>query len=244
MDCLEFRRLIGTDPRLSSTNPEARAHLDGCPRCADALTRAQAFETQLARAFAVAVPEGLADRVLFAQLTQERRRRRGGFRYGLIGLAAAACLAIVVGVVERGRGIAKPLSDLVVAHVFGEERPALDKRTLVAPDAVERAFADRGVRLQTVPAGITYVHECPVGDYRTVHMVMRENDRPISVIYVTQRRMPDASDFRSGAMRGREVPIADGTLVMLADSDARFDALAQEWRQAIEGSPEIAAGSP
>ena len=98
MDCLEFRRLLGSDPRVADA--AARAHLETCPRCQDAYARAQAFEARIAQAMAVAVPEGLADRILLNQLTNERQRRASGFRYGWIALAAAASLAIAVGIVR------------------------------------------------------------------------------------------------------------------------------------------------
>ncbi|MGH8172776.1 MAG: DUF3379 family protein, partial [Rhodanobacteraceae bacterium] len=70
MDCLEFRRLLGSDPRVASA--AARAHLETCPRCRDAYARAHAFEGRLSQALSVPVPEGLADRILLHQLTGER----------------------------------------------------------------------------------------------------------------------------------------------------------------------------
>jgi hypothetical protein len=241
MDCLEFRRLLGSDPRVADA--AARAHLETCPRCQDAYTRAQAFETRLAQAMTVALPEGLADRILLTQLTAERQRRKGGMRYGWIALAAAAALVIAIGVVRReGTFGGTSLPDLVVAHVNGEERPALQLREPVAAGTVERAFADRGVHLASVPDGISYVHKCPVGDYRTVHMVM-PRDVPVSVLYVTSYRAPEVTNFARGALSGREVPIAGGTLVMVAENAGSFDALEHTWRDAIEGPAETAAGS-
>jgi hypothetical protein len=240
MDCLEFRRLLGSDPRVA--DPAARAHLETCPRCQDAFARAQAFEAHIAGALAVAVPEGLADRLLLAQLTAERQRRRG-FRYGWIALAAAAALVVAVGLARREGTFASSLPDLVVAHVNGKERPALALRAPVPSSEVENAFAERGVQLASVPSGISYVHKCPVGDYRTVHMVMPKDDRPVSVVYVTQYRAPGAVNFERGALHGREVPIADGTLVMLAENASSFDAIEHDWRDAIEGSARIATGS-
>ena len=241
MDCLEFRRLLGIDPRV--TGAEARAHLDTCPRCADAVARAQAFDARIARAMTIAVPEGFADRILLAQLTAERHRPNRRLRYGWIALAAAACLVVAIGVVRYTRAPAS-LPDLVVGHVNGEERNVLGNRTPVSSDDVARAFADRGVPLKSVPAGITYVSECPVGAYRTVHMVMPQDDQPVSVVYVTRHRVPAIAEFERGALHGREVPIADGTLVLLGENASRFDQLEHVWHDALEGTAAIAAGSP
>jgi hypothetical protein len=241
MDCLEFRRLLGSDPRV--TDAAAREHLEKCPRCQEAYSRAHAFDARIAQAMTIALPEGLADRILFAQLTGERQRRTIGFRYGWIALAAAAALVIAIGIVRREGTFGTSLPDLVVKHVNGEERPALQLRTPVPSNTVESAFADRGVHLASVPDGISYVHKCPVGSYRTVHMVMPRDDQPVSVVYVTGYRAPGATDFERGSLHGREVPIAGGTLVMVADNAGSFDSLEHDWRNAIEGPAETAAGS-
>lgn len=242
MDCLEFRRLLGSEPR--ATDPAARAHLEQCPRCQEAYSRAQAFDARIAQAMTIALPEGFADRILLAQLTGERQRRRVGFRYGWIALAAAAALVIAIGIVRREGASGSSLSDLVVEHVNGEERAALELRTPVAASAVESAFADRGVHLASVPEGISYVHKCPVASYRTVHMVMPRENQPVSVLYVTSYRAPATTNFEHGSQQGREVPIANGTLVMVAENASSFDALEHVWRDAIEGPADIAAGSP
>lgn len=242
MDCLEFRRLLGSEPRV--TDATARQHLESCPRCQEAYARAQAFDARVAHAMTVALPEGFADRILLTQLTGERRRRAIGFRYGWVALAAAAALVIAIGVVRREGSVGTSLPDLVVEHVNGEERPALELRAPVPAKAVESAFADRGVHLASVPDGISYVHKCPVGSYRTVHMVMPREDQPVSVVYVTSYRAPGVTNFERGALRGREVPIANGTLVMVADNAGSFDSLERVWRNALEGPAETAAGSP
>ncbi|GAA0712550.1 DUF3379 family protein [Dokdonella soli] len=242
MDCLEFRRLLGSDPRV--TDRAAREHLDACPFCADAHARAQAFESRLSNALAVPIPDGLADRILLAQLTGTRQRERTNRRRtAWIALAAVACMALAIGVVRYERAPPATLADLVVQHINGEERDALQLTAAVPAAEVERAFADRGVHLVSVPRDVSYVSECPVGAYRTVHMVMPENGAPVSVVYVVDHRIADDRDFRRDAMVGREIPIANGTLVLAAQSADRFDAIEHTWRDAIEGRPQIAAGS-
>lgn len=245
MDCLEFRRLLGIDPHVGDR--AAREHLDGCPFCADAHARAQVFEARLAAAMNVPVPDGLADRILLAQLTGERQRRGSNrARLGWIVLAAAASLVLAVGLLRQWETASQPLSQLVAKHVTGpHERDALS-RTVSLPEAdVRKAFADRGVQLASVPDGVAYVSECPVGDYRTVHMVMPRSDGPISVVYVTQHRAKASADFERDGLKGREVPIANGTLFLLAHSSDGFGELERRWYEALEGPPRItAAGAP
>jgi hypothetical protein len=242
MDCLELRRQLGTDPRLP--DPAARAHLEACPGCRDAHARAHAFDARIAQALAVGVPEGFADRVLLAQLTAERQRPAGrGFRYGWIALAAAAALVVAIGVMRRPGSVGPSLPDLVVAHVTGEEREALDLRAPLPSAEVSRAFADRGVTLASVPPDVSYVQKCPVGGYKTVHMVMPRDNEAVSVIYVTKYRAKGVTTFERQGLHGREVPIADGTLVMVAVNTAPFDGLEHAWRDALQGPAQTAAGS-
>jgi hypothetical protein len=189
------------------------------------------------------VPDGLADRILLAQLTGERQRRRSNrARTTWIALAAAACLVVAIGILRRPHSAPASLSDLVAAHVTGPyERDAL-RRQAALPDAmIKHAFVDRGIELASVPSGISYVSECPVGDYRTVHMVMPRNGEPVSVVYVTRHRVPVSADFQRDGLAGREVPIGDGTLVMLAQNSDSFGALEGSWRDALEGPPKLAA---
>ena len=243
MDCLELRRQLGTDPRLP--DPAARAHLEACPGCRDAHARSLAFDARIAQALAVGVPEGFADRVLLAQLTAERQRPGGRrMRYGWIALAAAAALVVAIGISRRQAGVGKSLPDLVVAHVTGEERDALELRAPLPSADVARAFSDRGVTLASVPPDVSYVQKCPVGGYRTVHMVMPRDNEPVSVVYVTRYRAPGVTSFERGGLHGREVQIADGTLVMVAASAAPFDGLEHAWRDALQGPAQTAAGSP
>jgi hypothetical protein len=245
MDCLEFRRRLGVDPHANDR--QAREHLQSCPFCAEAFARAQAFEARLASALTVTVPDGLADRILLAQLTGERRQRSSRrARLGWIALAVAVSLALAIGLRQRQGAVAAPLAQLVAEHVTGShEREALSRTAALPAEDVRKAFADRGVALASVPEGVAYVSECPVGDYRTVHMVMPRGGEPVSVLYVVQHRVAAATDFERAGLRGREVPIRDGTLVMLAKDSDSFGALERAWHDAIDGPPGLsAAGAP
>jgi len=241
MDCLEFRRRLGSEPQV--VDAEARAHLGGCAACAAAAAAALAFEARLTNALAVAVPGDLASRILAAQRADVVKPRQPRPRLGWIALAAAASLVLAVGVVRYQRE-ANALPNLVAAHVTSpDEHAALALQAPVPRNEVEQAFADRGVKLAEAPPQVVYVAECGIGRWPSVHMVSAGEGGPVSVVYVVRERAAASKDFHRDGLVAREVPIADGTLFMLAQSGQRFDALEHAWRDAIEGLPKVAAGS-
>ena len=109
MNCVEFRRQLGVDPQSNAA--EFARHRAECPRCAEAAGRAGEFERGLTRALNIEVPPQLADSILLAQATAERRRRASMRRGGIFALAAS--LALAVGVVGM-RAEAKSLPALAV----------------------------------------------------------------------------------------------------------------------------------
>lgn len=243
MDCLEVRRQLGCEP--ARVEDALQQHLADCAECAAAADEAQAFERRLDAALAVPLPDGLAARILAAQQAQPvasgGRLRRGAW----LSFAAAAALLLAVGIVlQRQRAGATGLPDLVAAHVSGpHEHAALALTTPVAPAEVVQAFADRGVTLAAAPpADVAYVSECPIGRWKSVHMVMPQAGGPVSVVYVVDHRVGAQAAFHRGGLDGREVPLAGGTLVLVARDDARFDAVERDWRNAIEGAPAGAIG--
>ncbi|WP_426661825.1 DUF3379 family protein [Rhodanobacter aciditrophus] len=245
MDCLEFRRRLGAEPQ--SRDPALLAHRRDCPACAAAWERAQAFEHELLAALDVPVPDGLAERVLLAQATGERRQQTARRRHLGYALAASVLLALGVGGYAWRQHDARSLPALAVAHMPGEIH-SLDLVRPVTAQAVAAGFADRGVQLRgPLPAGVTYVHDCPVGPYKTVHLVSRVDNMPVAVLYVPGKQVARARDFHRDGWQGRIVPLQHGTLVMLTDRQGArpFDAVAQGWRVAIDGMGTAqAAGAP
>lgn len=229
MNCVEFRRQLAIDPHASAA--DFVQHRAECPRCAEAHARALTFENGLARALNVAVPAQLAEAILFAQTTAERRRRTGLRRISMFAVAAALVLAIgVVGM----RAEAKPLSVQAVEHLRKEE-DVLVLTKPIAADEVSEVFAKRGVVLKQVPDDISFVAPCPVGEHRSVHVVMPTADGPVTVIYVADQKLAAAEDFERDGLRGRSMPVGNGTLILLAKSSAEFARIGNLWRAAIAG---------
>lgn len=235
MNCLEFRRELNIHPQ--SNDADFVAHARECPRCAQAQADALAFEATLARALAIPTPPNLAESILLAQATQQRRESQRWRRSsGWLALAAAAVLAVGVGWrVTR----AQPLGDAAIAHMLGQEAPALAYTAPVADAAVRKAFAERGIDLAKVPADISYVQCCPVGKFKSVHMVMPRANGPVTVMYLVDDHAGQSTDFSHAGWMGRSVPMAHGTLVMIGHDAGQFDQVQQIWNAALQTATRI-----
>lgn len=235
MNCLEFRRELNIHPQ--SSDADFVSHARACARCAQAQADALAFEASLGRALAIPPPPNLAESILLAQATQQRHeRRRWASGAGWLTLAAAAVLAVGIGWrVTR----AQPLGDAAVAHMLGEEAPALAMTAPVAADAVRKAFAKRGIDLAQVPADISYVQCCPVGRFKSVHMVMPRANGPVTVMYLVDDNGGARADFAHAGWIGRSVPMAHGTLVMIGHDASQFAQIEQEWQSTLQTATRI-----
>lgn len=232
MNCLEFRRLLGSEP--SSSLVDFAAHRATCAFCSTAHARADEFEARIRHALSVQVPGNLADRILLAQTTRSRhgtRSRRRGM--AAFAVAAAASILVVLLALNKPGDEMPVLAGMVADHLQEHVVSASDAATPVASAEVIEAFAERGVVLAAVPDGINYVHKCPAGPYRTVHMVMPESGDPVSVVYVADRKASARVDFHRDGMHGRELPLGHGSLVILARSDSGFDAIEGAWKSAM-----------
>jgi hypothetical protein len=235
MNCLEFRRELNIHPRSDAA--EFVQHARECSRCAQAQAEALAFESALGRALKIPPPSNLAETILLAQATEQRHERRR-WRRGVawLGVAAAAVLAVGIGMRVTN---AQPLGDAAIAHMLGEEAPALADTAPLAADAVRKAFVQRGVALAQVPADISYVACCPVGKFKSVHMVMPRANGPVTVMYLVDDRGGQRTDFAHAGWIGRSVPMAHGTLVMIGHDAGQFAQIEQEWQSALQTATRI-----
>jgi hypothetical protein len=235
MNCLEFRRRIGAEPM--SHDAALLAHRDTCAACMAVWQRAQRFEHVVGEAMAVPVPDGLADRILLAQATFERRRH-GSRRRVWLAMAASMVLAVAVGGFGWRYADANSLPAQSVAHITTYEMDSLALTAAVPHGNIEAGFAARGVSLHgPLPRDVTYVHDCWVGGERAVHLVTHDGREPMVVLYLPGKKITAREDFSREGWTGREVPTHDGALVLLSRGARPGDLDAAEggWMQAIDG---------
>lgn len=230
MNCLEFRRELLIHPY--SAGADFVRHARDCPRCAEAQQRAFAFEAALKSALAVPAPPQLAETILLKQATEHQRSRqrwrRGG---GVLALAAGVVLAFGIGMHIQ----AQPLSQVSVDHLKSEA--FVLSMTKPLPEAkIRKAFADLGVAVGELPAGISFVACCPVGRYSSVHLLMPQANGPVTVLYLIDDQHESRKDFVREGWLGRSVPLAHGTLVLLGHDASQFDQVENQWRTALQSA--------
>lgn len=201
------------------------------------------FEARLQRALAVAVPADLGERIVLRQTTVARREADAARRPRLAWRAAAV---LALGVATAGLFITatppvQALPELAVDHTLHHEPGATARTARVAPSQVRALFARGGVVMDGTPPVVHYINLCDLGRDLSVHFVSQQPGGPVTLYYVPGRVESMRMDFRQGGFSGRSVPLARGSLVMLAASDADFDHLERDWQQAIDPGSAVPA---
>lgn len=237
MDCLEFRRLIGAIPRQLPA--EARKHRDHCSRCADAHARALGFENILEQAMVIPVPDRLADEILLRQITVNRTHHSGRLQR-LWQIAAGVALAIGISVIwlltPNGS-----LAAIAIEHM-NHEPLSLIAQPAIPEAEIHTIFAKMGLSLAHSPGKLSYLKICPLGNHRSLHMVMQKPMGAVTVLFVPGLDIKRRSFERQG-MLGRELALDNGALVMIARNDHEFDSIESDFSQAFSNSADSAAGS-
>lgn len=242
MNCLDFRRAIGADPR--GLNTEAHVHKASCSRCADALERALGFERTLSAAIAIPVPEGLAERILLRQTTtaiHEPEPRRFAIWQMAAGIALSVGLAAFLG--QRYLATPEALTTLAVAHLTHEPF-ALSSRAAVPEAEVRKMFASLGAPLLGSPGAVHYLNDCPLGGQMSVHMVLQRDSGPVTAMFVPAVAAATRQEFEQAGVRGRSLPVGHGNLILLAADAREFDAIEAQFERAFSGSDTGAVGAP
>jgi hypothetical protein len=194
------------------------------------------FEARLRRVLSVAVPSDLEARILLRQTTDARRAADAARRTRLAWRAAAM---LVLGVATAGLFITatppvQALPELAIDHTLHHEPGATARTARVSPSQVRALFARGGVILDAPPPEVHYINLCDLGRDLSVHFVSQQPGGPVTLYYVPGRIESMRMDFRQGGFSGRSVPLARGSLVMLAATDADFDRLERDWRLALD----------
>lgn len=243
MDCREVREQLATDAlRLS---PELKQHLQDCQLCRAAAERERAFARRLHVALMVPTPVGLADRVLWRTLGT-RPKRSGLRRTGLLATLAAGLLVVAL-VPRTPEKIPTPrgpsafeLASISIDHLSHEPDTPLST-TVVPPPMLRAGFVQAGLALVGNPGEVRYLRPCPVGPYRSLHLVMADDEGPVTALYLRDSPNLGRLDLDGPEYRTVVRPHLNGNWVLIARRGQIITDIESALVNAVAMPPQLAA---
>lgn len=231
MNCMDFRRMLLTDP--CSTDAEFIAHRASCPECADAVARSAHFERRLREAVNVEVPENLASRILLRQ-SFESHRERSWWRTRRI-FALAASLLLMIGVAVLGYQSyhhQQRLASEFVALVNGAPY-AMAATGPVSGSEISAALEPTGLDLEGDIGDVTFAGRCLVRDKLSGHIVVKGKTAPVTVFLMPDRLVERRTMIHTANYTGIVLPQGDGTIAIVSAPGETLDSIEARVRAAL-----------
>ena len=226
MNCLEFRRLKLADPRRLPE--DARSHANDCLACLAFARSVDESEAALERTLAVAVPEGLADRILLRQGGERRVSRRAFALAATVLLAAAAG-----GIITRRDKDSSQQARIAIEHVL-DEPESLTTYYNADPVRLAEIVRDLGGNIREPIGRVRYIKRCPVEQGSGWHIVFETPQGLATLILVADRSIAAAATANLGRLTGRVEPIRGGYYALVTDSAESNSAVSRLVKQRIE----------
>ena len=234
MNCMEFRRLVDTDP--DSNDEDFVRHKAECDSCAAFAARAGRFVGVLNQAARFDPPENLASRILLKQSFLPARSRFSRRRM----LALAASMVAAVGLAVSA-GYVFSLQDPLAREIFTlidyadyamKPKEPLDERPIA------RAVSRAGLKLEGRLEKVTFAGNCLLQQKIAGHLVIQGQKAPITVFLIREIALDSETRIRSESLRGVVVPVNGGAVAVIGAPDEQLDDLVERitaavrWRQA------------
>ena len=206
MECAEFRRVIGADPKR--TSPEIEAHRASCAACAK-------YAADMVRI------DALVGRAQFGAVPKPGDAPWAPRRQPVRWYAIAASLLVAVGLglffwmdAGRDRLIAE-----VVKHADGERNVMVASDKRVPEDKLQHALAKAGAQLVAgMPVSVARV--CKIRGVVTPHLIMQTPDGAVAVLVLQRERTWLPHSFETQGYQGRLIPKDGHAIAIVGTSEA------------------------
>lgn len=229
MNCLEFRRLIDTDP--DSKDEEFLRHRAECESCAAFAARAARFSSTLSAAARVVAPENLASRVLLRQSFSDSRLRFSRRS----ALALAASIVVVAGLALSGTYLLRP-EDPLAQEIFSRIHQATDSfesKTLLDRQAVAEALAPVGLDLTGELDKVTYAGQSMLQGKPTGHVVLQGEWAPCTVFLIPDVNVESRYAISDDNLKGVVVPFDGGAIAIVGSPQESLAPVVERVRSAF-----------
>ncbi|MGQ0752134.1 MAG: DUF3379 family protein [Betaproteobacteria bacterium] len=223
MNCIEFRRLLLTEPRALSQ--EQQAHSAQCDACASFAKEIGDQESQITEAVLVPVPESLDERVLL------RQRIRRPARLALFALAASMMLAAGIGffayqerkssddhVIAGSNLDSQHPAVAAISYVLDHEPQLLLANQRGDPVVMRDALLRLGIKLPEDKMRVRYLGKCPVPGGAGEHLVLNTPHGHVTLILVPDRSLGSRRvvDYRNRVAVAS--PLSSGSYILVGES--------------------------
>jgi len=226
MECLEFRRAAGADPKHLSV--EAGAHRDTCPKCAEFLRQTLALDEKILSALRVPVPEHGAAGVTPNLLAFPRIERR---RW--MALAASIAGGVLIGSLLWVSAPRASLAEDIVKHMAHE--PGVMVMSSAPEDAsrVQRVMERGGIRLRPDAGMVSYAQTCRFRGEKVPHLVVQTDSGPVSVMVLRDEKVTAPVKFAEQGYVGTILPAGPGSVAVIGPTGADLQQVAARVAAAV-----------
>ena len=220
MNCIEFRQLKLADPNTYSE--QANRHKSGCSTCSTFEQEIHELDESLRTALTVAIPEGLAAKVLLNQSLQSHPRRPT--RWYWMSMAASFFMAVFVFQMTP----ADALDDDIVEHLDHEAHQVHGKSGDISSAEVRTVLYAIGGDLDGEIDGeidgslgkVTYASKCYMNGQLVAHFVVENGGETYTLIVIpteTRREL----NFQTVRWHGVITPHPTGSLAIITSAQAQ-----------------------
>jgi len=184
----------------------------------------------------MSIPHHLQDRIL---LRQTFRKRRGASIARPVTWAWAACLSLAIlaagaagGYLYKETQLKQELVALIEAADY-----ALVSRAELPGGEIAAALRPVGLGLDELPGRVSFAGRCLVKGDLSGHLVLREQDRPVTVFLMPAQHLLRRVSFERAGWSGLLIPAGtDGAVAVMAEPGQSMEEVASRVMRAIRWS--------
>lgn len=234
MNCMEFRRMLLTDPAVSDA--EFAEHRQTCPDCADTVARSAHLERRLREAVNVDVPENLVSRILLKHSFEAHPKQPWWRTARVYAMAAGVLLAVgLVSMALTSRVEQRRLSEEFVALVNGAPY-ALTANDSLSESRISETLEPAGLDLADSIGDVTFAGRCLVRGKISGHIVVQGKTAPVTVFLIKERLVTGRATIRSDHYSGVVIPQGTGTIAIVSAPGEPIAKLEAQVRSAVRWS--------
>jgi len=245
MNCEDYRQAIAADPSFDG----GAGHLTECAACQAYRSEMQELDQTISRALALDVPELHVPELpeLVAQDSPELSTSRSDNVVTLpnrqwqsrtwFAVAATVVVAAFLGFRFVGTGIEyDSLADEILAHVDHEPAALRVTDEAVSDERLASAVPASVARLDHSAGLITYAQSCVINGHRVPHLVIQGERGPVTILLMPEEMIDAAQQFTGESVNGVILPVGDGSIAILGESDERLDRIRERVLKSVTWS--------